>query len=273
MKVAICCIGKLENDYIREFVESHKNIGFNNIILYDNNDKDGEKFQSVIGDYIKSGYVILENYRGEYRAQKKAYTECYKKYCGKYDWIAFIDIDEIIELKGFSTIQDFLSQPEFDSFNCVKLCWKQYTDNDLIYTSDNYSNSRFTSYLPLNRKYVSTSTKSILRTNLKETFFISPHGPLNDKRVKCCNSIGNPCENAIDISNQTWNRAWVNHYRFRTIHEYVMNKMVRLWPTNYGDGGKTMLNLDFFFQYNKRTKEKEKYAADLIKKYNINENK
>jgi len=32
-----------------------------------------------------------------------------------------------------------------------------------------------------------------------------------------------------------------------------MNKMVRLWPTNYLQGGKVGLNLNFFFKFNNKT--------------------
>ena len=63
-KVLLCCIAKLENLYIKEFVEYYKKLGFDNICLYDNNDEDGEHFEDVINDYIESGYVILKNVRG-----------------------------------------------------------------------------------------------------------------------------------------------------------------------------------------------------------------
>lgn len=34
MKVALCCIGKLENRYSKEFVEYYKTIGFDKIFIY-----------------------------------------------------------------------------------------------------------------------------------------------------------------------------------------------------------------------------------------------
>ncbi|MBO6272267.1 glycosyltransferase family 92 protein [bacterium] len=64
-KVLLCCIAKMENNYIREFVEYYKRIGFDNICLYDNNDVNGEHFEAVIDDYIKSGFVIIKNIRGK----------------------------------------------------------------------------------------------------------------------------------------------------------------------------------------------------------------
>jgi hypothetical protein len=53
LKTAIICIAKMENAYIRDFVEYHRRLGFTHIFIYDNNDVDGEKFTDVIDDYIR----------------------------------------------------------------------------------------------------------------------------------------------------------------------------------------------------------------------------
>ena len=47
MKTLLCCIGRRENDYIREFVEYNKVLGFTNICLYDNNYNGEEDFHEV----------------------------------------------------------------------------------------------------------------------------------------------------------------------------------------------------------------------------------
>ena len=52
MRTLLCCIGRQENKYIREFVEYYKNLGFTNICLYDNNREYEERFEDVIGDYV-----------------------------------------------------------------------------------------------------------------------------------------------------------------------------------------------------------------------------
>ena len=44
MKTALCAIAKNENLYIREWVEYYMKLGFSNIILYDNNNINGERF-------------------------------------------------------------------------------------------------------------------------------------------------------------------------------------------------------------------------------------
>lgn len=272
-KVLLCCIGKMENLYIREFVEYHKQLGFDNICLYDNNDLDGEHFEDVIGDYIESGYVILKDVRGKKLAQMPSYTQCYNEYKDKYDWIAFIDIDEFIHLDNDETIKSFLSKDIFNinGVNCVRLMWKQFDDSEILKPNGNYSVKKFKTFLPMKHSDC-MQTKPILKTCLDNVEFTSAHGPVKDPRVKCVNAAGELCNNSITSNKPTWTNACLNHYRFKTIEEFVLGKMVRLWPTHYKNGGRSALNLNMFFRYNKKTKEKVQYAEKLLKEHNINRN-
>ena len=274
-KVLLCCIGKMENLYIREYVEYYKDLGFDNICLYDNNDPDGEHFEDVINDYIESGFVILKDVRGKFQAQMPSYAECYNEYKDAYDWIAFFDIDEFLHISDNRcvNIKQFLSKDIFNDrgINCVRVCWKQYDDSDIIKTNGDYSVKKFKTYLPITNK-LAVQTKPIIKTVIDIKTFSSAHGPTNTKGVVCVNTAGELCDNAITIKNVTWENACLKHYRFKTIEEFVLMKMVRLWPTHHMNGGKTGLNLNMFFQFNKKTKEKEKYAEDLLKKHKINRN-
>jgi len=130
---------------------------------------------------------------------------------------------------------------------------------------------KFKTFLPL--KYRDCcQTKPIIKTCLDNIEFTSAHGPIKDPRVKCVNTAGELCNNAITNNKPTWENACLNHYRFKTIEEFVLGKMVRLWPTHYRNGGKSALNLSMFFSYNKKTKEKVAYAEKLLKEHNINRN-
>ena len=53
-KICVCSIGKNENLYIKEFVEYYKSIGIDKIFIYDNNDIQGESFETVLEDYKKN---------------------------------------------------------------------------------------------------------------------------------------------------------------------------------------------------------------------------
>lgn len=275
MKVLLCAIAKLENDYLREWVEYHKNLGFDNIVLYDNNDIDGEHFNEVIGDYIQEKYVIVKDKRGVELAQVPSYMECYEEFSDEYEWIAFWDIDEFLELETCTDIHDFLNKDVFRDKKWIRINWKQYTDSDIVYTDGDYSVKRFTEVfdetfcrknnLPLEHaKNSNTQCKSIVRTGLEKFVINSPHVWMRD--IPAVNALGVSCSNdGIFIGKKpVWKEAWLNHYRFKTIEEYAKKKMVRLWPTTYGDGGKKMLNIEYFFKFNKRTPEKEELIKRIV---------
>ena len=116
-KVCLCAIAKEENKYIREFVEHYKNYDIDKIYIYDNNDKNGEKFEDVIDDFIKSGFVELIDYKEVPQPQIKSYNDCYRRYNKLYDWLIFFDIDEFIFLKDFTSFKSFLNDKRFDKCN------------------------------------------------------------------------------------------------------------------------------------------------------------
>lgn len=277
MKVLLCAIAKLENQYIREWVEYHKDLGFDNIVLYDNNDVDGERFEEVIGDYVDNGYVILKDWRGAKFIQIPAYNDCYHEFSDRYDWIGFWDIDEFLEFEHTRTIQEFLGQGIFECQRWIRFCWKQYTDSDIVKTDGNFSVKKFKEVLT--REYceangiplsdflgASAQCKSIVKTDVEDFNITSGHVYMPN--INAVDATGRDCaHDGVWIGpKEVWSGAWLNHYRFKTIEEYVMSKMVRLWPTDYKNGGLDGLTLDFFFEYNKKTPEKMAYAESLLRK-------
>ena len=81
--ICLCAIGKKENLYAKEYIEHYKNLGYDKIFIYDNNDINDEKFEDVIKNEIDNGFVSLIDYRGyngiNINPQLNAYKDCYKK--------------------------------------------------------------------------------------------------------------------------------------------------------------------------------------------------
>lgn len=267
MKVLLCAIGKCENHYIREWVEHYYKLGFTRIVLYDNNDIDGERFEDVIAYYIDNKFVKLVDVRGKKEQQHPCYWNCYHKYGVEpynYDWILFADCDEFLELDGYDNIKDFLEQEKFSKFNCIRFYWKNYTDNGLLRVeNNNYSISRFKEFKP------SKQGKSMIRTRLNIKL-IKAHSA---RPLHSCDAIGNRCLNDETRSmsilgiKPMYKGAWLNHYRHKTIEEFVTNKMQRLYPDQPDDSAKKVLTLDNFFELSERTPEKENFANELLKSY------
>lgn len=260
-KTLLCCIGRLENKYIREFVEFYKKIGVTNICLYDNN-RDGEDdFHDVIGDYIDDGFVILKDYRNlSYPVQLKAYTECYFEYRNRYDWFLFFDIDEFLFLKKDKDLSSWLSNDMFRNFNTIHVNWKLYGDGGNVRYEEKPILERITSPIPIDSKTSydcpdNNHVKSIVRGGLDLKGWVTMHAPIVDG--KCCNASGRECDKKLSLTPYDYKFAELRHYTTKTAEEYAY-KIKR----GFCDGNKMSKEtfIDLFFKRNKFTQEK----LDLI---------
>ena len=152
----------------------YEKLGFNHIFLYDNNDQNDERFEDIIQDEINKGFVSLINYRS-YRGEKDnpqydAYYDCYEKHNKNYNWIAFFDIDEYLEIKPNNiTIQQFLDNERFNKCQHIKINWIIYSDNDLIHYENKSLQERFT--IESNFYEENRHVKSIVRGNLSVNYW------------------------------------------------------------------------------------------------------
>ena len=262
-KVCLCCIGKKENLYISDFVNHYKNLGYNHIYIYDNNDINGERFEEVLQDKIKSGFVNVMNFRG-YRgrrddAQMDAYYDCYRRYNSKCNWISFFDIDEflfIVPQNGTNlTIQQYLDQPVFNSCESVKINWKSYSDSDLLYYENKSVVERFKKLSKF--RYEFGNIKSTIRTNISRHLrrANNPHAIFSNARG--CLSSGRRKDIDFFMSPPNYKGAYINHYVTKTISEYC-NKIKR------GNAEKSIPLIEkklkerfhYFFMANEKTQEK-----------------
>ena len=269
MKTAIICIAKNEDKYIKEWVNYHLNLGFDNIIICDNDDED------IISKIIDDNRVIILDYRNnrqKHSFQSFAYTEVFNRYKNDYDWITFIDCDEFIVLdEKYKNISDFLYDDIFKNVDIIRLHWRCFSGGDeLDVIDDDYSVfERFKTLFDTDKNKWG---KSFLRTSsIPDNCKIrGGHGYFEDKTLKVCNAIGGNCENNWSVVNEVplYENAWINHYPTKTIGEYIRQKYFRGGPNNnnikYG-------TLKYFFDFNEYTYEKIKYGKKimniLFKKY------
>ena len=278
MRTLLCAIGRMENEYIREWVEYNKNIGFTNICLFDNNYDGEQDFRDVIGDYIESGYVILKDYRNKSLCQIEAYTECYTEYGNEYDWLAFFDCDEFITLMFHNNISDYLSDKMFDEFYVIKLNWALYGDNDMLYNDGRPLTERFKYPIPTNKPthngdIESRSTKSIVRgsqkikTNENDNGFVFLDAHLVNL-CPACNNAGKEVLCTERMIPTTYEYAYLRHYSTKTAREYC-NKIRRGYPDIFGTyyrdiNGYLYLIENIFFTVNNITSEKIQIFKDVL---------
>ena len=212
IKVCVCTLGKKENKYIREFINHYKNYAIDKIFLYDNNNINDERFDTVLYDYLKNKYVKIINYRGMSKPQFKIFKECYKMNKRKFDWLLYYDLDEYIHLKNYPNIKHFLLKKEFKKCKLIYLNTIRHTDNDLLF----YDNRTLAERFPyINWASDLVSIKSMIRGNLKKVKFRTSH--LLDRKIIGCNSLGKKVNPKILIDRKKIIIMLISFYIFKDI--------------------------------------------------------
>lgn len=271
LKVAVCAIAKNENLYIREWVEWYKNLGISKIFLYDNNEIfDGERFEEIINDYIKDGFVEIINRRGITLSvqtdkdgktlQGLSFKDCFYNNYKDYDYMCFFDIDEYLEIYNkYVDLNDFLH--DFDEYDGIRVQWKMYGDNDNIYFENKPLFKRFK--YETNASY-DRHVKQILNCNknFDEELIFCAHGVFN-KKYNFVNVNKQPLKNVyLDTFAYDNLPVYINHFYSKSTEEFFKRKYNKPSAVT-GINNDRNFNLDFlktqYFEHNTFTEAKDKF--------------
>ena len=260
LKVCICTPAKEENKYAKEYITHYKNYGVDKIYLYDNNNINGEHFEEVINEFIKSGFVEIVNFRGKKRALFDMMNDCYKKNYLKYDWLIFYEFDEYIHLKN-KTIKTFLGDKRFNRCQTIKLNWILHTDNNLIYYDNRTLKERFPVVEKKDKK--EKLVKSILKGGIPNIKISCPHRL--DLKLKSCNGYGKRTNNKATINDIDYENYYIDHYSCKSTEEFAkkLNKGDAMYLND-----NIFERLKAYFDYNEITKEKIDYFDRYIPFFN-----
>jgi hypothetical protein len=98
IKVALVCIARMEDYYLDEWLEYNHKLGFDKIILYQNDwrtDIEKPYLQKEIAD----GRSIQVDVYNKFLMNNK-----------EYDWVAFFDCDEFLVLKKHNNVKEFINE-------------------------------------------------------------------------------------------------------------------------------------------------------------------
>lgn len=287
MRIWICAIAKMEELYIREWIEWNKKIGIDHIVLADNNDSDYEiLLQPIIQDYIDEGYVELIDKKNILGVQQPFYNEVYLNRRDEFDWMGFIDIDEFIELPAYNNnIHKFLSDIKFINCEAVILSWLLYNDNGQLYYENKPVIERFTKSIS---EYNYIGIKYFIRSLQEITKLISHHSPeniypkefninvvdvLGDKNFER-NLRNNTTNKYTQIKRQEeyYNIAYISHYITKSTEEYIKYRMLRGRGDRKINAYELRYTYKFYFNFNEKTNEKQKLFDKYENKINIFQN-
>ena len=170
--IAISSAHKKTNAYVNEWVAWHLSLGFDEIIIYDDNDSD----YPYIGDFIDEQYkdrVII-------KPSNKEDGECVCSMQGRVinnviqeqtdiEWCAFIDSDEFIHIDSYNSVQEWLANAP-QNVSCIALNWRMYGDDGIIEGDESKPvQGRFTKCIndecSRQGKYYGNIVKKIIRLN------------------------------------------------------------------------------------------------------------
>lgn len=234
MTSAVCCVARYENDYLPEWIKYHLDLGFNKVILYDNNNPDDLSIYSLLKEYGLEDQVEVIDYRGRKSFQLEAYNTCHSIYGNDYDWIAYIDADVIV------------------------VNWMIYGDNGYSVKTPGRLVERFLNPNPIDNA-INWHVKSIIRTGTEMKFVRNPHCVDGDLRVvdDCFNKLNG----SEPFKQPSYRKLYIRHYNTKTIEEFIKVKIGRGAADVASNA--SLYNLSLFYRDNKRTKEKRKVERKL----------
>jgi len=263
MTIAICCLIRRGNKYVREWIEHHRSIGIDHIFLYDNNRSGEEDLVSEIKDFMNDGFVTVVEWRtGSGFFQNTAQYDCYHDRGKKYDWIAFIDSDEYLQVKD-GNIHYLVEQPCFSEVDSIEVSTINYTDTGII---KNDSKHRIGVYTDINGNRQQRWYKGIMRTGNADIeefnhYPISKHG----KKFKIVDADGRNIPGTTFVLEDTI-AAHIDHFPTGCIDDYIYGKHYCGWPDEHN---KNNFDLEKFYYYNYHSEEKDRYWKEHTKNSNI----
>lgn len=263
MKVALVAGVKQENTTLREWVEHCLSIGFDHLLLWDNNFKDGEHPEDVLDGLFDR--VEIRDIRGQRVQQLKRFNESYRELSGEYDWLAFFDADEWLVLNHDSNVKDYLSRfPE--NVSCVHVNWKMYGDNGHLHPTGEPTFEQFPEPCPYDtlvqyRWPEDEHVKTIVRTN-KDAVFGNPH--FCTVRGDVVNNAGDPVANTYRCP-VNYDIAELRHYQMRSTEEFCRRRLARGWDQFDGSVHNAPQQIKRYFAQSEWTREKQDLIDSFIK--------
>ena len=224
-KYIVFTCAKNEEDYIIEWLDYHLGIGFDKVIICDNND-DETILPELLSSYIERGVVEIFDVTDFQKIQSAMFNMFATQ--GHYKWCAFIDGDEFITISGrYKNVKEMLDDCNDD---CLCLNWLIYGTNGLEKKDDRPVQERFPNPIaPILYLKENFYIKSILRkTDNPDLEYLNPHFPENCKSYNYGLEFSRENHTGYMNYNPCYKHAYIRHYLSKSLEEYKA-KQARGW--------------------------------------------
>jgi Glycosyl transferase family 2 len=219
MSSTLCAIVKNEAPYLAEWASFHRMIGFDRIVVYENDSDDSTpdvldrlKQAGVLDDHVPWSNVPDSP---QFRAYVDATLKC------ATDWLMFLDADEFLNILSRAPVNDFLAGFAPD-ISCVAVNWRVF---------GSAGRKTFEPGLVLERFPHAASAEAAVNRHVKCLFrprcasAVHMHAPTIVEGRSVLAS-GAPLAMATHGLSDTldWTAAQVNHYFDKSYEEYIAKR-------------------------------------------------
>lgn len=210
---------KNEGKYVKEWIEFHKLIGVDKIVLFNNESTDN--LRKIIEKYVEQGFVDYFEINGE-GVQLEAYQNAIDMYKFDTKWMAFLDLDEFLMPVYEDSIKYFLN--ELDSnVSQVLLGWELFGSSGYIHEPKGLVTENFVKhadkttiwdYKPI------VNPRAVISVDLPH--YLNVIGKTIDENKKRIYAY--PYTFLKNVKPSSTNRIRVNHYFTKSKDQYIEKK-------------------------------------------------
>lgn len=208
----VTCI-RNEAPYLLEWIAHYKVLGFEQIVIYDNESNDATF--DILGPLSAAGEVnaVYWSPPQDQNKQASAYNDARVRLTSVVEWCAFLDLDEFLILDEGTNVFDLL--PDAPGANSVAIPWRLFGSAGIRHRETGLTLERFVMAATNNDRHVKTITR------LKEAGFINIHVPhLIKGNIVGIDGRALPSDTRGELSSPITGRARLNHYFCRSWEEF-----------------------------------------------------
>ena len=226
----LCAIVKDETPFLEEWVAYHHYLGFEKIILYDN--ESTIPVGETLKEYVALGICEVQMIKG-LAQQNIAYQHCLHTYGASTEWLAFFDLDEFLCLKACDDIRVFLQ--DYRDYAALIVQWDVFSSSGHLSRPEGFVTLNYTDSLG-----EVCDSKTILRPECFACVYSSHHFGYSKGYGVNANyemSIGAFAPRATD-------KICLNHYYYRSEQDFAE----KLAKTDATYGAKNMRSWQAFYR-------------------------
>lgn len=199
MKVALVCVARWEDYYLKEWLDYNQKLGFDKVIMYQN-DWRTDLEHPILEKRISDGRAIQVGTYNHFLDNER-----------EYDWVGFFDCDEYLVLKKHNNVKELIEEYS-DKTNVIALNWIFYGNLGKLTREGDSLIKQF----PMRSNRTDQHVKVFVNKRSSERMQL-PHNTINpamDTNGRIFQGPFNPA-GPMDV-------AYINHYHNKTKEDWEL---------------------------------------------------